>query len=305
MRASNLSETELLIGNVADAVKSAKTSVDHAERILSDRTDGDFWKIVTMTTLADSLHAGGACRQAERIFADAESRSRPFLYSVQGYQYCDLLLAEGRSAAALKRASVAIFVARKNNWLLDVALDTLIIARANFSMALVDISSRRRLISGRKRACWAYTAITEAIEGLRMAGQVDDLPRGLLARAAFWRSIGDWDGAARDLDEVVEIAQPGPMRLFLCDSALERARLAFARLEAFAPLNGIIEGSPSRLKAPANAERKRFLDEGVKQLAIAAGYVKDCGYHRRDEELAELRSVQRGVRIFASLPPRV
>ena len=65
------------------------------------------------------------------------------------------------------------------------------------------------------------------------------LPRGLLARAAFRRSVGDWDGAARDLDEVEEIAEPGPMRLYLCDMALERARLAFARGEAFAPLNGL------------------------------------------------------------------
>jgi len=36
-------------------------------------------------------------------------------------------------------------------------------------------------------------------------------------------------GAARDLDEVEETAEPGPMRLYLCDLALERARLAFAK----------------------------------------------------------------------------
>jgi hypothetical protein len=50
-------------------------------------------------------------------------------------------------------------------------------------------------------------------------------PRGLLARATFRRSIGDRDGTARDLGEVEEIAEPGPMRLHLCDTALERARL--------------------------------------------------------------------------------
>ena len=31
------------------------------------------------------------------------------------------------------------------------------------------------------------------------------------------------------------------MRLYLCDMALERARLAFAKIEAFAPLNGMLE----------------------------------------------------------------
>src|SRR5258705_49383 len=80
----------------------------------------------------------------------------------------------------------------------------------------------------------------EAVDGLRAAGQSDDLLRGLLARAAFCRSVGDWDGAARDLDEVEEIAEPGSMRLFLCDMALERARLVLARIEAFAPLNGLL-----------------------------------------------------------------
>ena len=80
--------------------------------------------------------------------------------------------------------------------------------------------------------------LDEAVDGLRAAGEVT-VARGLLARAAFRRSVGDWDGASRDLDEVEEIAEPGPMRLFLCDMALERARLAFAKIEAFAPLNGL------------------------------------------------------------------
>jgi hypothetical protein len=50
--------------------------------------------------------------------------------------------------------------------------------------------------------------------------------------------------AGHDLDEAEEISEPGPMPLYLCDCALERARLALARLEAFAPLNGLVEPSP-------------------------------------------------------------
>jgi hypothetical protein len=38
---------------------------------------------------------------------------------------------------------------------------------------------------------------------------------------------------------------------------------------------------------------------------MAADTIKTCGYHRRDEELAELQAVLRGERSFASLPPRV
>ena len=61
------------------------------------------------------------------------------------------------------------------------------------------------------------------------SGQNDYIPPGLLARAAFRRAVGDWEGAAREVDEANEIRQRAPMRLFLCDVALERARLALAR----------------------------------------------------------------------------
>jgi hypothetical protein len=95
------------------------------------------------------------------------------------------------------------------------------------------------------------------------------------------------------------------MRLFLCDMALERARLSFARIEAFAPLNGMIDDSLPKPAWPGEAECKSLHDEAAKQLAIAADYIEMCGYHRRDEELAELQVVLRGERTFTDLPPRV
>jgi hypothetical protein len=134
---------------------------------------------------------------------------------------------------------------------------------------------------------------------------VDYFPLGLLARAAFRRSVGDWDGAARDLDEVEEIAEPGPMRLYLCDVALERARLAFARIEAFAPLNGLIDDGPPPPVPPATDETVKLAQEARDNLATARDLITRCGYHKRDEELAELEAVRDGQRRFADLPPRV
>jgi len=46
-------------------------------------------------------------------------------------------------------------------------------------------------------------------------------------------------------------------------------------------------------------------DEAPKQLAIAADYIKKCGYHRRDEELAELQPCCAASAPLRSLPPRV
>jgi hypothetical protein len=134
---------------------------------------------------------------------------------------------------------------------------------------------------------------------------VDFAPLGLLARAAFRRTVGDWDGAVRDLDEVDEIARPAPMQLWLCDMALERARITFARIEAFAPLNGLIDNGPRKPATPGAKERTKLKKEARVNLAMARDLITRCGYHERDEELDELESVRDGQRRFADLPSRV
>ena len=95
------------------------------------------------------------------------------------------------------------------------------------------------------------------------------------------------------------------MKLFLCTMSLERARLAFARMEAFAPLEDLVDARPAKSGSRDLAETTQLKDEAREQLAVAADYIKTCGYHRRDEELAELQAVLRSERKFADLPPRV
>jgi hypothetical protein len=150
-----------------------------------------------------------------------------------------------------------------------------------------------------------HVMFDQAIDRLLAAGQAEYTCLGRLGRAAFYRSVGDWVGVARDLDDVEEIAGPGPMRLYLCDMMLERARLAFAKIEGFAPLNGLIDDKPCELEKPSDAECQRLRDKATQQLVDADKLIQQCGYHRRDEELAELQFVLRGERTFASLPPRV
>jgi len=64
--------------------------------------------------------------------------------------------------------------------------------------------------------------------GSQGASEENDLPAG----AAFHRAVGDPDGRARDLHKVQGVAEPGSMRLFLCDCALKRARAALAYFRA-------------------------------------------------------------------------
>ena len=303
--ASNLSQAEQLVGEVAAAVSTAEQSVAYAYQ-----SGDEFQMMYNQTTRADALQAAGRREEAERLFADAEDRQKkqqpeyPLLYSSQGYRYCDLLLAKGEWAAAHDRARRTLEWSKSHNSLLDIALDTLTLGRTHLGLAL-DAASQQPAGPARNDPRVAGTELDEAVGDLRAAGQLDDLPRGLLARAAFRRSVGRWDDAARDLDEVEEIAEPGPMRLHLCDMALERARLAFARIEAFAPLNGLIDDSPPKPAPPSADESARLAEEARVNLANAREVIESCGYHRRDEEIAELEAVRDGHRRFTDLPPRV
>jgi hypothetical protein len=100
--ASNLSELELSLGDVASALADAQQAVAHA-----DRSGDAFERMSDRTTLADALHQAGQSSEAEALFREAEALQAedqpdyPLLYSLQGFQYCDLLLADAERAAWL------------------------------------------------------------------------------------------------------------------------------------------------------------------------------------------------------------
>ena len=292
--ASNLSRFELIAGEVAAASITAEKSIS------SNRA-----------SLAAALHAAGDTERAKALFGEAElhhSRDQPdfpILYGVRGYDYCDLLITRREYVSARDRAIRTLTWVSPRKLLLDIALDTLTIGRANFAISTKRGARRHLATNSHDSVRKVGTSLREAVEGLRASGKSDYAPYGHIARAAFRRNVGDWDGAAHDLDEVEEIAEPGPMRLFLCDAALERARLAFARVEAFAPLNGLVDNSPPKPALPGTEETARLKQDAKAHLDKARKLIADCGYHRRDEELAELDAVLAEKRRFADLPPRV
>jgi hypothetical protein len=296
----NLTELELLLGNVAQARLIGAKAVED-----SDRGDLGFVQMSTRAIFARVLDASGQFTHAKQLFTDAERRQSeqqpayPLLYSLQGFFYCDFLLRFDGAVGVQDRVAKTITWAMKALIRRDVALGLLILVRSN----LVKVLSKTLGGQEISPAAATYTQLEQAAEFLRGAGEVQLLPYYLLTRAAFYRGVADWDNAMRDLDEVEEIAEPGPMKLFLCDAALERTRLAFAKKEAFAPLNGQIDNS--RPIVPDAIKAAQLNEAATDQLAVAAGYIKTCGYHRRDEELAELQAVLRGEKKFADLPPRV
>ena len=111
--ASNLSQAELLVGDVAAAVATAEQSVSYA-----DRSGGEFEMMTERVRHADALHAAGRREDSEGLFADAEQRQKerqpvyPLLYALQGYQYCDLLLERREWTDTRNRASQTLELGR-------------------------------------------------------------------------------------------------------------------------------------------------------------------------------------------------
>jgi len=183
---------------------------------------------------------------------------------VRGFLYCDLLLSQGKAAEVQRRAGQTIEIARRNKWLLDIALDHLSFGRAHLLQA--QIGAHRDAPQHDAPLRDAATYLDRAVDGLRQAGQQDELPRGLLARAELRRAMGvlvtgALDKARHDLDEAFSIASRGGMRLFEADCYLAYARLHLARGEK---------------------------DKARESVAKAKPIIEQTGYHRRDQEVEEL-----------------
>lgn len=266
--ASNLSELQLILGDIIEAINSAASSVVYA-----DWSGDRFLRMALRSTQADALHQAGHVAQALELCQAAEVLQQedqveyPRLYSLSGFYYCNLLLAHGETEAVLEIVKYTIEIAKSNNWLLDIALDQLLLGQACLQQ-FVKATPPNLPFSGEKKdqaADW----LEQAVAGLRAAGQFQYLPLGLLARAALFRHIHEFTRAHADLQEVFEIAEPSGMRLYLTDYHLDMARLLIA------------EG-----KEPTSKIRKHV--EKAEKL------INDTGYHRRDKELAELRNYLTG-----------
>ncbi len=258
---NNLSELQLSLGRIEPAVADAERSVDYA-----DRSGDAFLCIAIRTTLADTRHQQGEREAARHGFAEAEIMQAkrqfeyPLLYALPGFQYGELLLAKAERAAwggaavaedSEACAQVAQQAARTLAWAKDGKLSLLTIALDHLTLARCALYAD--LLHGRPPGQNAQLHTEAAVAGLRQAGTMDHLPRGLLTRAWLRHRMNDLPGAQADLAEAQRIAERGGMTLFLADIALTRARL--------------------------------FEDKA--ELAKARALIDECGYGRRVPELED------------------
>ncbi len=271
--ANNLSELQLTLGDVVAAVASGQQGVGYADQL------GDLFKRMSIcTTHADALHQAGETVLALELFIEVEQIQREqqpehsYLYSLLGYRYCDLLLAKGKIAEVLIRAEYALNFSRNpyklgiiDMGLLDFALDQLTFGRAHCHQG--DFPQ-------------ATDWLDQAVAGLRKAGRLDYLPRGLLACAALYRDTRnpnhDFTRARQDLQEVYDISEPSGMRLHLTDYHLEMARLLIVEQENLSQ-SPVEQGESAALSVQEH-------------VAQAAKLIEETGYKRRLPELVELQN---------------
>jgi tetratricopeptide (TPR) repeat protein len=294
--ASTLSELELTLGEVAGALGDAEQSVTYA-----DHSGDAFQRMARRTNAADVLHQAGRQAEAETRFREAEQMQKerqpgcPLLYGVAGFRYCGLLLDASERAAwrqilcvnsqpstlhliescrtvSERAAQTVKWLEAARRDLVSAALDRLTLGRAALYAAILKDSDLRLLISD-------LSPIDAAMDGVRRAGTTHHIPRGLLTRAWLRFVIGARTGpesAQDDLDEAWEIAERGPMKLHMADIHLYRARLF---------------GSRNSEVGSANEAGQYPWESPQADLAAAEKLINDCGYHRRDEELADAKAV--------------
>lgn len=298
---SNMSELELTLGEMAKAKGYAEQSVTYAER-----DEDKNWLQLVRTTHADVLHQSGSQAEAEALFLEAETRqaeypfNHPLLYSLWGFRYCDLLLVAPERDAWLatikcgdsttsnaetagksgdmsphskalldvsQRAMQTLnFAEQRKLGFLAIAFDHLTLGRVALYIAILDGSTLAPCI----------LPLDHAVDCLHNAGTQDHIPRALLTRAWLRSLEGNHtgpDSAQADLDEAWEIAERGPMPLFMADIHLHRARLFFRT-------------TPYPWHNPDGTPR------GAKDdLAEARRLIEKHGYWRRKEELEDAERV--------------
>src|ERR1035438_1228262 len=241
-------------------------------------------QISNLTAVADALHQMGRLNDAQTRYREAQEMQAihdlkyPLLYGIGGFRYCTFLLsvperaswqiicsgalkltdetvAHGTTLQDVVQRAEKMFEWRKaNDPLHSIAVEHLTMGRAILYQPILEKSDIQS----------AKSEIDQAVSGFHRSGRQDLVPFSLLTRAWLRLLSGNTTDAKNDLDDAWNIAERGPMKLFMADIHLYRARLFF-REKAYP------WGSPRE------------------DLASAEKLINDCGYHRRDEELADAK----------------
>lgn len=250
--ASNLCLLFMNLGQLDQAKDYARLATD-----LADRSGSEISKIDSRASLARVFFQMGHLMQADKVFHQIEKIQQkrqpayPFLYSLAGFYYCELLLNLRRYREVFERS---IKLGEASRYIRDIALGHLSLGQAYLIQAQLEMT---------QNFCQAEEYLNQGIEGLRQAGWEQNLVPGLLSRAGLYREKKDWERAHRDLQEAIARTKRSGMALLQTDSHLEYARFYLA------------QGHPEKARP---------------HLATAKKTIADLGYGLRHQDFLDLEA---------------
>ncbi|MFI5331906.1 MAG: TIR domain-containing protein [Desulfobaccales bacterium] len=218
---ANLTDLSVALGWISQARNYIRHGID-----LANLGTDEYLKLTCQAYLANVLFKQGLLIQSKKLFHQAEKMQQkrlstyPFLDSLAGFMYCELLLSLGQYPEVLERAGKTIEWARMDGVPFNIALDHLSLGQAYLMQAMEERSPD---------LTQAAAHLDQSLTALRQAGREDFIVLGLLARAGLYRVQNDWPRAHRDLHESMARAKRSGMALHQADAHLEYTRLYLAQ----------------------------------------------------------------------------
>ncbi len=303
INSANLIEIELTIGDVAEAVRDAKQGVEFADRINARSRrqlyDRQLYELGNRAILANTLHEAGHEREARELFDVAEDMQRrfqppfPLLYSLLGFQFCDLLLSSCECAAwrhfleHAGRSSQSLSAPESTSSIPPIR-ETQVGCTSPHGNACYEVEQRAT-----QTLAWAHQELTPhfdiALDRLTF-GRVA-LYRAILNATLSVIALDSLKPAAEHLEAAIDLLRQAGRLDYLPAALITRAWLRVLQVQpnlAQEDLNvawEIAERGPMRLHMANIYLHRARLFRDKENLEQARKLIERCGYWRRKQEL--------------------
>ena len=242
LSAVNLVTLNLHFGKIDKADIFAQKTIFYA-----DKLDDCFHKRVANSKFAITLHKQGNLKEALKYFEIANKLQNhdgpdyPRAYSQRYFQYYSLLLDTSKNTLILKNmlenGKYILRKGKKSNNLLSIALGNIIIAQTFYANT---------------KFLEALKSFNQAIQEIRKAKTVHNIPILLLIRAKFHRQQQNFKQSQQDLDESFDIINRCGMKLYLVDAMLLQANINLDLGETFdtKPIKNLVNLTGYHLRDP-------------------------------------------------------
>ena len=295
LAAENLTDLLITKGNLKEAKDHATEALDFGKNCENTRTNASIkWHEAyeIHARLGTVLHRQGKLEEAQGEFETAEkilldkfhAIKPPGLFSLPGRRYCSLLLTRAKTRQEVEKVLNRLketwswydkgggqltTTGEKITWLLDRPLMDLTLGRALMRL------------DGKKWDAEIIRHLDSAVKGMQDAGNIDQLPHALLARARYYRRKNDRRSDSPDLREALEYAERYGMDLYRVDGYL---------LEINLKLDDILSMEQNRVRDGNHTDKESILKNARALLGEAEGLVERCNYGLREADLHLVRA---------------